>query len=340
MDKKKKIIIAIVAVVIVAVAIVAVIVFGRKDKPADTAVETTEEVDATEDDSDEAEITEEDNNLDENQVMYDEIIYHVDPGTKTAFVESCEIFDEKDVVIRDTVEYEGVEYPVTSIEDSVFNGFDSILSVVLGENIESVADDAFYSCYSLKSVSCDASLKTIGANAFSACDELVEVKLNEGLEYIGDDAFSADPKIKEIVLPSTIDSVGTTVFMDCENLSKVTLTEGMSELGDGMFTNCYAITSISIPASIDKIPDECFWSCEGLKGSFEIPSTIRKIGDNAFYDTYITELTVPKGLLPADDTAFMGFDGMDELLTIKVPAAEKGKYEELYDGYDVKVVTY
>jgi hypothetical protein len=272
--------------------------------------------------------------------MYDDIIYRVDKGTKTAFVESCELFDPKDVVIKDTVELDGTEYPVTSIADSVFNGFDTILSVELGENIENVADDAFYSCYSLKSVKCNAALKSIGANAFSACDELTSVQLNEGLEDIGDDAFSADPLLTEITLPSTITTLGATIFMDCEKLSKVTLTDGISVLGDGMFTNCYEIKSITIPSSITKIPEECFWSCEGLTGTYEIPASIKEVGDNAFYGTCITELKVPLGILPADDSQFMGLDGMDDLVTIKVPAAEKKKYTEFYDGYDVKVVTY
>ena len=59
-----------------------------------------------------------------------------------------------------------------------------------------------------------------------------------------------------------------------------------------MFYRCAALKKVTFNEGITEIPDECFNQVEALE-TIDIPSTVKRIGDNAFFMSNITELTIP-----------------------------------------------
>lgn len=71
----------------------------------------------------------------------------------------------EDVVIVPTVQFEGDTYNVVSVGENAFAGTD-IRTVVIGENVETVAEGAFADCTNLYAVVLPDNLKSIGTRAF------------------------------------------------------------------------------------------------------------------------------------------------------------------------------
>lgn len=71
-------------------------------------------------------------------------------------------------------------------------------SVVLGENVEKLSQNAFVECGSLKSIYLPDNLKTIGASCFGGCSGLEKVNLGSKLESIDKMAFYECTSLAEV----------------------------------------------------------------------------------------------------------------------------------------------
>jgi len=80
-----------------------------------------------------------------------------------------------DIVIPETVVYEGVTYSVTSIGDYAFWDCSDLTSVTIPNSVTSIGDRAFYDCSGLTSVAIGGGVKSIRSGAFANCEELTDV---------------------------------------------------------------------------------------------------------------------------------------------------------------------
>ncbi len=95
---------------------------------------------------------------------------------------------------------------------------------------------------------------------------------------------------KEYIVPSTVQYIEDYA---CQNALFNTLTMSCAAeyVGDYAFSNCYNLKAISI--ANDKGFKECgeyIFSGSNNLTSFELPSILKKIGDNAFVNSYITSI--------------------------------------------------
>ena len=107
-----------------------------------------------------------------------------------------------DIVIPETVEYNGAIYSVTSIGNSAFYACSSLTSIELPEGVTSIGHNAFQGC-SITSIELPEGLISIGNSAFSGCD-ITSIELPAGLTSIGDYAFNACSNLDKIYLLSEI----------------------------------------------------------------------------------------------------------------------------------------
>ncbi len=147
-----------------------------------------------------------------------------------ASVESDPNLDEDDnpltkysgeVVIPDSVEYDGHKWAVT-----VINGY------------------AFNECTELTSVRLPNGMTQIGNGAFLGCTKLAGITLPTQLTKIGDYAFN-ESGLTAIVIPDSCKSIGSSAFADCVSLKNVTLRKKIAYIADGAFTGC-PLTSLDI----------------------------------------------------------------------------------------------
>ena len=119
------------------------------------------------------------------------IYYNLDSEAKTAEVTSSPDFylGKQEVVIPESVTFEGTEHRVTSIGNSAFAQCDKLTSVIIPNSVTCIGDAAFGWCGSLTSVSFGNSVKSIGEFAFHNCNSLVSLNIPNSVTSIGDAAF-------------------------------------------------------------------------------------------------------------------------------------------------------
>ena len=132
-----------------------------------------------------------------------------------------------DVVIPDSVTYDGVTYPVTSV----------------GEN-------AFYNCKSLNSVSIPNSVQSIGSEAFRFCYALTDVNLPNTIRRIEALAFDNCSSLTSMVIPDAIKEIYYGTFMNCISLSSVALPNTLEWIEEAAFSGCSALTDINFPDNL------------------------------------------------------------------------------------------
>lgn len=76
--------------------------------------------------------------------------------------------------------------------------------------LQSIKENPFSQCSSIRKIICNPELKSIESWAFS-CENLQEVVLNEGLESIGKNAFRR-AKLKELYIPRTVVEIAGDAF--------------------------------------------------------------------------------------------------------------------------------
>ena len=96
------------------------------------------------------------------------------------------------LIIPDSVEYNEVWYPVTSIGYNAFHHSYYIDTVILPSTIIEIKQEAFIACSNLTSVAIPNSVTTLGWGSFAACHNLSDLTIGESVTTIGQQAFDAD----------------------------------------------------------------------------------------------------------------------------------------------------
>ena len=205
---------------------------------------------------------------------------------------------------------------------------------VVKEDTQEIADNAFYGCAFLRSVSMPASITKIGDEAFAHCISLNSVYIPPTVEKMGKnpfvdldskviknqaDAFVIDAKIlynadrnrliscltdaAMVIIPKTVTTIGSLAFNRRSKLKKVQLPDGLDRIGRDAFSDCDALEELIIPASVKTIDPYAFASCDALKK--------------------VTFLGTP------EHVARTTFSDCDNLMSIVVPDGEQKKFRKM-----------
>ena len=136
-------------------------------------------------------------------------------------------------------------------------------------------------------------------------------------------AFKDITEIQAIVVDEGIENIGNYVFECCVNLKSISLPASVEDIGEGLFGSCYNLTSIKVDekneyfdsrdgsnAIIDSDNDELLVACSSTK----IPSSIKSIGDFAFYHCNVMEqLIIPEGVETIGNNVFFGCSSLQSI---------------------------
>lgn len=154
-----------------------------------------------------------------------------------------------DLIIPDSVEYEGVKYPVTSIGHEAFE-YATMRSVQIPNTVRTIVIRAFSACDSLTSLVIPNSVTSIGQQAFAGSFNITSIILPDSLTTIDQGIFENDTSLLSIVVPDAVVSVGYAAFSQCYSLRSVTFGSSVRSIGGLMFWNCHALDSLIFKSDI------------------------------------------------------------------------------------------
>ncbi len=95
--------------------------------------------------------------------------------------------------------------------------YSGVVELNLPRNLQTIDGWAFADCQSLRNVSMQDCVTSIGDHVFYECTALQSVSFSKTLKSVGDYAFSKSG-VANIKFPSSLKSFGHWVFEDCPNL--------------------------------------------------------------------------------------------------------------------------
>ena len=238
-----------------------------------------------------------------------------------------------DIVIPSTVEYDGIEYTVTSI--SGFSSSNSLYSVVMPNTVKKIEESAFWSCEYLTSITMSNSLEFIGKNAFTYCYRIESVNISD-LDAWYNINFE-DATSNPLFYSNTFGNGENHFNLNGEEITDLVIPANRTTINKYTFYGSTGITSVSIPASIKSIGQDAFF-CANLISvhisdlnawcniNFEskdsnplyrssVFSYWNNREDNHLYlnGTEIKDLVIPKELTIVGDYAFAGCNGITSI---------------------------
>ena len=249
----------------------------------------------------------------------DDIQYTIDKNDSTAVSVTGttgygDINNKKDLVLPETVEYNGVTYTVTSIGNGAFARKNGLNSIVIPNTVVLIAESAFASNWGLASIEIPASVVEIGTRAFEWAGNIAEVK------------FAANSQLKIL---------GTSAFSHAKGLKSIELPEGLTTIKNCAFADCNVLESVTIPASVTTIMEHMFDNPSNPTGGCPMLKTVKYAGTKEQWDKinlaenndiltstveFLCNITFDVngyGTAPADQTVYTG----DKLVKVAEPTA-------------------
>ena len=167
-----------------------------------------------------------------------------------------------------------------------------------------IPDYAFYGCKNINSVSLFGGLTSIGKSSFYGCEALTDITIPSSVTSIGETAFYGCKSITDIVVPNSVTEIGKGAFEECSSLYHITIPfVGYSADSKSAYYFAYIFgasdyySDYKVPSSLKivtvtggtSIGSDAFRGCSYIL-SVEIPESVTKIFDNAFYGCNIVEV--------------------------------------------------
>lgn len=238
----------------------------------------------------------------------DDIQYTIDENDSTAVSVTGttgydDINNKKDLVLPETVEYNGVTYTVTSIGNGAFARKNGLNSIVIPNTVVLIAESAFASNWGLTSIEIPASVVEIGTRAFEWAGNIAEVKFaaNSQLKILGTSAFSHAKGLKSIELPEGLTTIKNCAFADCNVLESVTIPASVTTIMEHMFDNprtpnggCPMLKTVKYAGTKEQ------WDKINLAENNDILTSTMEVLCNITFDVN------GYGTAPADQTVYTG----------------------------------
>lgn len=185
-------------------------------------------------------------------------------------------------------------------------------------------------------------VKGIAENAFMDCNHIRSVNLDEGIEYIGRHAFLRCVSLQNIHIPASVKRMDES-FLLCPDVKTIDVASGNNEydsregcnaiiesrtnrlivacqstrvpnsvirIGADSFHGQFSLERIALPEGIEVIEDFAFMDCVALH-TVDLPTTLKKIGLEAFSNTALTQVRIPKNVETVAEGIFEGCNALE-----------------------------
>lgn len=175
------------------------------------------------------------------------------------------------------------------------NAFSStgITAVTLSSNLKSIEKEGFYGCNSLNNVNLPEGLTTLEEGAFKDCTSLTHVTIPSTLTNLAADAFENTPFSKNLAVDKGVIYINNVAFRYNPNSqsdnSSIVIKEGCTTIADNFLVYSdwrdeefkKSVTSLTLPSTLKKIGNNALNELP-LVEKIELPEGLEHIGDDAF----------------------------------------------------------
>lgn len=167
-----------------------------------------------------------------------------------------------------------------------------VVRYILGSDVNSIGDYAFYGCTGLSELILPSSLTSIGSDAFGNCNNLSWVKISDMEAWCAIDFSNAyanplyyahhlylnNQEVTHLTIPSSVSNIKDYAFIGLVNLLLVTIPNSVTSIGNGAFNNCTHLTTVTINSNA--IASATYTSSNNLKTIFGTQVTSYTFGEN------------------------------------------------------------
>jgi hypothetical protein len=187
-------------------------------------------------------------------------------------------------------------------------------SLVIPENAEEVADNAFSRAENLEEIAFLNADTILGKGIFASCPKLRDVILPANLKTIPFKAFQLCEALETMNIPDSVAMIEETAFFGCSLLVSVQFGASVQIIGKSAFEYCTALTSVDLPDNLTEIGNEAFRDCANLE-SINFNNALRVIGKSAFYScSSLTNLEFPNSLTTLGESAFSRCSNLESVV--------------------------
>lgn len=190
-----------------------------------------------------------------------------------------------ELIIPESVNYEGTDYAVTIIGDSAFYCCKWLTgSLNIPNSVISIGKKAFSNCFRLnEQLILGNSIVSIGEAAFYGCRFGGGLVIGDSVKTIGDYAFANCPHLyRDLIIGNSVTTIGASAFRNCNFQGDLVIGNSVITIGDNAFASNSFTGDLIIPASVNSIGKEAFMGSFMRKKDLVIGNSVTDIGECAF----------------------------------------------------------
>ena len=164
-----------------------------------------------------------------------------------------------------------------------------VTDLVFPEGISTIGAYTFAEYKGLKSVMISNDVTSVAEGAFQGCTGLKDVTIGSSVTSLGQYAFRNCTGMQNLVVGNSVNSIGSQTFENCGNLRSIVVVKGNSKYDSRDNCNALIVTATNalllgcrntvIPEGIKTIADLAFSYCKGL-AYINIPNSVTSIIPN------------------------------------------------------------
>ena len=241
------------------------------------------------------------------------------------------------VVIPNSITYNGITYSVTSVIGEAFEYCSTLTSVTLPNSLTSIGGLAFYGCSSLTSVTIPSTVTNIGIKPFDYCSSSLSIKVvvfdkfifcNNRVMGLLDECWCRpvtliddnNNEIKDYIIPEGVINIGEYAFAHSD-ITSITIPSTVINISGGACYQCSNLTNVRIPVSdysafcnntivnlVRQFINKPIVLLDEYNNEIKeilIPNDVESIGSYAFYGcSGLTSIIIPKSISYIGSEAF------------------------------------